>query len=292
MNGVTHVVFADETNYNTGQFRGVAAISLSVVDEPAITSTIRRLLDESNVTELKWSKVNSARDRFAAEKVLDELIGLAAQKSLRADVLMWDITDSRHAVVGRDDIANLGRMYHHLFVDLLRTRWPDEARWMVHPDENSAIDWSAVEDFLRGKALVGRPVEGELFRKLRTAFRLDGMVPVDSADHPLVQVADLLAGLAAFSRSDHEGFTAWESERYGQEQLFPSDMAAQRSRSDVVRYEVLRRFNTKCKEAKLGVSFASRKCLWTPKPENPINFWWWEPQTPADRAPLRDRCTG
>jgi hypothetical protein len=94
-------------------------------------------------------------------------------------------------------------------------------------------------------------------------------------------VADLLAGLAAFSRSDHKGFTAWESERSGQEQLFPSDTAAQRSRSDVVRYEVLGRFNIKCKEAKLGVSLASRKCLWTPKPENPINFWWWEPQTPA-----------
>jgi hypothetical protein len=31
----------------------------------------------------------------------------------------------------------------------------------------------------------------------------------------LVQVADLLAGLAAFSRSDYEGFTIWRSERYG-----------------------------------------------------------------------------
>jgi hypothetical protein len=262
MNEVTHVAFADETGYNTGQFRGVAEISLAVVDEPATTSTIHRLLDESNVTELKWSKVTSARDRFAAEKVLDEVITLAARKTVRADVLMWDITDSRHAVVGRDDVANLGRMYHHFFVDLLRTRRPDEARWMVHPDENS-IDWSAVEGFLRGKALVGRPIEGELFRRLRKAFRLEGVVPVDSADHPLVQVADLLAGLAAFSRSDYEGFTTWETERYGQEQLFPSDTAAQRSRSDLVRYEALRRFNSKCKEVKLGVSFASRKCLWT-----------------------------
>jgi Protein of unknown function (DUF3800) len=292
MNDVTHVAFADETGYNTGRFRGVAAISLALVDEPAITSTIRRLLDESNVSELKWSKVSSARDRFAAEKVLDELIAHAARTALRADVLMWDITDSRHAVVGRDDVANLGRMYHHLFVDLLRTRWPDEARWMVHPDENSAIDWSAVEDFLRGKALVGRPIEGELFRRLRSAFRLEGVVPVDSADHPLVQVADLLAGLAAFSRSDYEGFTTWESERYGQEQLFPSDAAAQRSRSDLARYEVLRRFNTQCKGAKLGVSLGSRKYLWTPKPENPINLWWWEPQTPADRAPRRDQRAG
>lgn len=54
---------------------------------------------------------------------------------------MWDITDSRHDIQGRDDIANLGRMYHHLFVDILRNRWPDDARWMVHPDENSALDW-------------------------------------------------------------------------------------------------------------------------------------------------------
>jgi hypothetical protein len=35
---------------------------------------------------------------------------------------MWDITASRHAVVGGDDVANLGRMYHHLVVDLLRAR--------------------------------------------------------------------------------------------------------------------------------------------------------------------------
>jgi hypothetical protein len=59
----------------------VAAISLALVDEPTTTSTIHRLLDESNVTELKWSKVSSARDRFAAEKILDEPITHAARKS-------------------------------------------------------------------------------------------------------------------------------------------------------------------------------------------------------------------
>lgn len=32
---VTHVAYADETNYNTGQFRGVAAISLALTDESA-----------------------------------------------------------------------------------------------------------------------------------------------------------------------------------------------------------------------------------------------------------------
>jgi hypothetical protein len=58
-----------------------------------------------------------------------------------------------------------------------------------------------------GQALVGRPVEGELFRRLRRAVSLEEVVPVDSAHHPLVQVADLLAGLAAFSRSDYESFT-------------------------------------------------------------------------------------
>jgi hypothetical protein len=292
MNEVTHVAFADETGYNTGRFRGVAAIRLALADEPAAASTICRLLDESNVTGLKWSKVTSARDRFAAEKVLDAVVTLATRKTVRADVLMWDITDIRHAVVGRDDVANLGRMYQHLFVDLLRSRSSDEARWMVHPDENSAIDWSAVEDFLRGKALVGRPIEGELFRRLRRAFRLERVVPVDSTDHSLIQVADLLAGLASFSGSAYEGFTTWESECHGQEQLLAADTGAQRSRSDLVRYEVLRRFNTKCKEAKLDVSLAYRKNLWTPKPENPLNFWWWEPQTPADRAPVRDQRAG
>ncbi len=47
MNEVTHVAFADETGYTLGRFRGVAAISLALADEPATTSTIRRLLGES-----------------------------------------------------------------------------------------------------------------------------------------------------------------------------------------------------------------------------------------------------
>ena len=43
---------------------------------------------------------------------MDFVIEQALQGALGEDVLTWDTEDSRHKIKGRDDIANLQRMYY------------------------------------------------------------------------------------------------------------------------------------------------------------------------------------
>jgi len=66
---ITHLAFVDESNWNTGRFRALGAISLKTEDYGHVTEEISKLLKESGVSELKWSKVTDAKYRFAAEKI-------------------------------------------------------------------------------------------------------------------------------------------------------------------------------------------------------------------------------
>jgi hypothetical protein len=54
---------------------------------------------------------------------------------------------------------------------------------------------------------------------------------------------------------------------------------------------VLKKFDETCKERKLGVSLKTKKGLWTPDPQRPINFWLYEPQHPEDKAPQKAKRT-
>ena len=145
---LTHVAYADETQHNIGRFRGIGLISLRYVDESSIDADVQNLLRDMGISEFKWSKLNSRNDRDAACKMLDYAIKKACTGVLRADVLTWDIQDRRHMVRGRDDIANLQRMYYHLFKNVLRVRWPDGSIWQLYPDEQTSIKWHEIQDFL------------------------------------------------------------------------------------------------------------------------------------------------
>ncbi|MBC7249932.1 MAG: DUF3800 domain-containing protein, partial [Anaerolineae bacterium] len=161
----THVAYSDESFYNRGRYRSIAMVTLEADSSEPFSRSVRRLLDESEVKEFKWQKLRQARERFAAQKLVDFVIEKALLGILRVDVLTWDTEDSRHKIQGRDDIANLQRMYYHLFKDALK-RWPGDSTWRLYPDENSALDWETVRDYLdmAGLSLRLEPQTPSLFR--------------------------------------------------------------------------------------------------------------------------------
>jgi len=290
---VTHVGFADESQWNTGRFRSLALVTCPIAAREALESEVIRLLADSNVTEFKWKDVAGARERFAAEKLCGFAVSRAIAGQLRVDELGWDIEDSRHKVAKRDDIANLERMYYHLLRNVMRRRWPNNAVWCLHPDEHTALDWETLQDCLEG---VGSRIElectlftGGNFRlRLRREFGVEEIRPVPSGTHPLLQVADLFAGLAVFSRQKYNDYQKWKGETGAQTSLFdrrqgtfdPSRRMRQRS-------QILSKFDQICKSRKLGVSLKTRAGLWTPNPNSPINFWMYEPQQSEDKAPQK-----
>ena len=272
----THIAFADETSYNTGRFPGIALVSLSQAQVLQISQDIGRILQQAGVTEFKWERLNSAKSRFAAIHLVDYAIEQAANKILRIDVLTWDMQDGRHSIPKLDKLANLQRMYYHLFRNVLRARWPDEAVWQLKPDEHTAMAWDVVLDYLDSGSLSWEPSD-KLELRLKHDFQILEIQPVQSSLEPLVQLADLFAGLGSYSRACYGRFQTWQK----------SPKHPELSHTDRERCCLITELNERCKKRRLGVSLKTHRGLRTLNPKKPINFWWYIPQHHTDIAPTR-----
>ena len=72
---------------------------------------VNKIITESKVSEFKWSKLRNARYYLCAKKILDLIIQDMFKLGLRVDTIVWDTHDSRHRIIGRDDMANYERMF-------------------------------------------------------------------------------------------------------------------------------------------------------------------------------------
>lgn len=261
--------------------------------QPDLERELTELLRESGLSEFKWTDLRGAKERFAAEKMCRFALEHAAAGDLRVDVLIWDIEDRRHHVRGRDDVAKLQRMYYHLFRNVLRARWPNDAIWRLHPDEQTAMDWETVRDCLDAVAVridkgPQLTTSGGFRVRLRKEFGIEEIQPVRSEGEPLLQLADLFAGIGAFSHREFQSYQGWLEATSPQGKLegFVREPRPA-SGASKERFAVLRDFDRKCKDGRMGVSVQSRAGLWTPDPGRPLNFWLYEPQHPDDVAPTR-----
>lgn len=273
------IAYADEAYWNQGRYRAVAAISLPKSADGSISRRARELLEESGVAEFAWKKLGDARYGFAAKKLLDLVLDSLAM--VRVNVLVWDVEDHRHARQGRDDIANLERMYHWMFRKM-GERHP--SIWTLRPDEQSAIDWLEVHDVLVNSSRLHNR-KHDAFEDLSKRLEIQRLSPTTS-DHPLIQMADLFAGMAAYSRRSYDRFDAWSNS--DQLELIPRE-GITLSKRDEARCAVLQHFNKRCKDRVLQVSLRSERGLRTKNPRSPLNFWWWTPQHEKDTAPLRSQ---
>jgi hypothetical protein len=290
---VTHYAFSDEAYYRGSRFRSIALISLEQQNFDSIQAELTSLLAQSCISEFKWSGLGGARERFAAIKLIDKTIILSLDKLLRVDVLIWDIKDSRHDIKNRDDLANLQRMYYHLFDSTLRIRWPSESTWELFPDEQSIIDWSTMEDILQVSGRDFR-LDKDIFSSnqfrynLFSDYQILRIEELESHSSPLVQLADLFAGLGAYSHSSYEKFLEWKREESAQIPMGLFEKARNKislSKRDRERCKIIDHLNNKCKKHKLSISLESIRGFFSYKPHMPINFWVYEPQHPQDKAP-------
>ncbi|MFW6457311.1 MAG: DUF3800 domain-containing protein [Planctomycetota bacterium] len=286
----SHVAYSDESNWNRGRYRSIGLLSLPDSARFPLTEAMVQLLDQCGVSsEFKWSKVSDAKYRFTAIKMLD--LVLQNLDALRVDVLTWDTHDERHDVEGRDDPANLERMYYHLLLNVLRERWPDKTSWAVYPDELFDVDWETLHDCLSWKRSdwlidpnVFEPHRGGV--SIREYFDIEVLQPVDSEEEPIVQIADLFAGLGCYSREHYTEYMKWNRSVGGQNMLF-SGPECDLSKSQKNRFKVMRELKSERKARSLPVGFTSSNGLRTCDPAHPLNFWFYRPQHAKDKAPLR-----
>jgi hypothetical protein len=290
----SHVAFSDETRFNVGRYRGIALVTVERGMQPAISGTLAEILVEAGVRELKWQKLRTARDRFAALSIMDCAMRHVQAGDLRIDTLLWDVEDTRHKVARRDDNQNLHRMYYHLFKNVLARRWPEAATWQLVPDEHAPMDWNSIAGSLQ-ETHHGVDTKNDLFgqrelgARLRAELGVDAITPTASHQEPLIQVADLFAGLGVYSRECFKKYEQWHANQGGQLSLF-EEAPPRLSGSDRERCFVLNELDRRCKKHRLGVSLRMRGRLHTPDPARPINFWWYEAQSAFDIAPVKRRA--
>lgn len=266
-----HVAYSDETHHNTGRYRGIGLITLSLANAVQVNQQIELIIKGHRLAELKWGELRSAKSRQAASNLIDYLLEKALDNTLRIDVLTWDIEDSRHKIPGRDDVVNLRRMYYFIFKNVLLRRWSPKCCWKICVDENTQEPWShlgELEEILEWDT-------GQIIGQLT----LHEISEVKSHQEPLIQAADLFAGLGVYSRRAYKKFSLWRSEG------MPTGDRSVISNADEERFEVLGHFYSQCKKHKLGVSLNQKGGLRTFNPAKPINFWWYEPQGGYDKAP-------
>lgn len=289
---ITHIACSDESKWNIGRYRAIALVTTPAEYFQEFDERIRVLLRESSVKEFRWKKLKTARERFAAVKLLDLVLDNSCRGCLRVDVMVWDIEDSRHNIPKRDDTENLQRMYHHLFKNVLRERWPDNSIWILFPDEHSGLDWKSAKDFLgyvNSTTEVVRDIfTGGPFRlRLKQEFHIYDIREATSGEPCIIQLADLFAGLASFSREAYGKYSEWLKAYGPQQSLFTGGSLPPLSNAEIERFRVLHHLDSGCKSKKMGVSLKSYSGLRTLEPKNPLNFWWYEPQSEMDKAPTR-----
>ena len=283
-----YAVFSDESRHTEGRYRSLAAVSLPAGEVVAFNELLRSELQLDRYGELKWKNVRRGRSRDRAIAAVDVLLAHVTS-GVRADVLTWDTQDRRHDVPNRDDVANYERMFFHLHRVLMERRGA-QSRWHVRPDEQVAIDWETIAQCLNSR---GTWRAGRNMATLSAEFR--HFVPsvltfreVDSADTPLCQLADLLAGMAAYTRTNADVVRRQIAEPTEQKGLFEDDHQATPGRADRHRFRVISHLYWKCRARRLGVSLREFGYLLTHDPSMPVNFWHYEPQHHRDKAPTRE----
>jgi hypothetical protein len=113
-----------------------------------------------------------------------------------------------------------------------------------------------------------------------------------SHEEPLIQLADLLAGMARFCRENGEECAKWLKSQEKIDQLFLFEYEELESKEDPIitkqnRFKLVSYLYSMCKRYRLGVSLNTWKCLWTRTHSNPINFWNYESRYDKDKAPIR-----
>ena len=283
-----YAVFSDESRHTEGRYRSLAAVSVPAGAVVALTERLQHALQLDSYGELKWKNIRRGRKRNRAIAAVDVLIAHVAT-GVRVDVLTWDTQDSRHDVPNRDDVANYERMFFHLHRVLMQRRGA-QSRWHIRPDEQVNIDWDTIAQCLTSR---GTWRTGRNLATLSAEFR--HFVPsvltfreVNSAETPLCQLADLLAGMAAYTRTNAHVVRRQIDEPKEQKSLFGNDDQATPGRADRHRFRVIWHLYGKCRALKLGVSLRELGYLRTHSPAMPINFWHYEPQHHRDRAPTRE----
>jgi len=285
-----YLLFSDESGYNgKHRFRSIAIISGPKSILKKLNEELQTILTKYRCSEIKFSKITGhINTKIIAVEFLHLALSYCNLLKIKVHVITWDIKDSRHKIKGRKDIENLKRMYYHI-LKRAQNNWGEIINWEFYPDEFSAINWqSEVIPYLSNTNLEKKDNDDNtLFAILKnTRFPLIYKHnELESDNYPILQLADLFAGMIRYSHEHGKLFNQWLSDIESEDTLFPIKKSCNASKNAKHKFYVMKDFKETCKKYKLGVNFSENKYFTTFSNKNGIILWLYKPQGEYDKAP-------
>jgi len=283
--GKVFQAYSDESGINVGdRYTSVCVVSGEAEALNYLRDKLGETLRDKNVDEVKFSEISRYGSRVTEAAV--DFVGcvvndFAIYNSVRIDTITTDNECLNGEDYDSDSEPDLEGMYYHVLSNVGR-RWGCK-KWGFYPDENSGVNWSEIVSSLNMTSMLTAEGGQKPFidRTDEDAqFQFSEAEELNSVEEPLVQLADLFAGMARFSHADNGGCAEWversRDERQGK--LIPSMARNNRhiTRLEECRYRLIGGLCSLCHRYKLYVSISSKNHLKTWRPENPINFWDYE----------------
>ena len=233
----------------------------------------------------KWNKFNSIKKVYALEEFLEYLFGLMSRNMIHITTIIWDIHDSRHEILGRDDKKNLSLMHYKLIKNFAEDKLKNGDTLTIYPDQNNSIDWNQIEEILPNDGIHNTKELSFCTVCLTKVFIKES----NTSENALIQIADIFAGLARTSYEDYENYEKWLNR--GQTSLFPDEELNQIDISvkDEHRFKIYQFIDTQCKRKSWSVSLKSKNGFYSYDKTKPLNFWLYKPQHKEDKAPLKNK---
>ena len=277
--------YSDESGINVGdRYTSVSVVSGEVGALSCLRDKLNETLKDKQVDEVKFFKIKGYRSPFtqAAISFIECTVkDFAIHNKVRVDTIT---TDNKPLERDNYDCGNkpdLERMYYSVLADIVR-RW-GYTKWGFYADMNSKVDWSEIVSYLNRTRLrkrVEKPLLIKLMLDKNPEFEFSEVKQVDSVEEPLVQLADLFAGMARFSHDSEKydvNCAEWLKGSKNEKQGELIKLMRQNSWNIPglveCRYRVIGRMVSLCHRHRFYVSINSENHLRTWRPKNPINFW-------------------
>ena len=285
------MVFSDESRYNTSeQFKSIGVVSGTRANTELLNEQIKKVLLDHNKEEVKFSKLNGdSNTRNCVNSIIELTLSFCINNKIKIGVLTWDVRDSRHAIIGRNDIENLKRMYFHKWGSVLKI-WGDAEKFFLYPDQFSAIDWNEINFYLKSKDFQKAQLQESLFKNFKGCrFKIcENVTELCSKRFPIIQAADIFAGMIRYSHKHGAELISWIEQSKQRNSLFKDEISIQQfTRKQIGTFEVMAHFNDICKKHRLQVSLYKAKYFQTYS-WNKLNFWFYKSQGEYDKAPVKN----
>jgi len=280
-----YFAFTDESNHSDGDYRSIALIE---IHEDYIWNVQRELTDileeyNTKITSFKWKNIKNNNKTNALKKLLEFLFPLMEEGIVKIEVLIWNIYDKRHNIVGRDDSKNLSFMYNKIIKDFAKRHLKDNDKLYIFSDQNSAIDWKQLEEILinQGIYIEKHLKEFDIILGLKKVSIEESSTEKD----PIIQIADIFAGMGRSSYEDYNIYEQWLNPQ--QQTLFGAPTKP--SNRQKYRFQIYKLVDDWAKGNKLRISLKSSRGFYSHNPNVPLNFWMYESKHEKDEAPKRKK---